>query len=495
MTTPDDVSLDQGRNLVDFCEKLLGVKLNRGQRRWIKHNVTPDGRFKVKGSIWVAANQVGKSLLLAVVILWAAIYKVGINETDGQKWLDAPYQWFHVSPTQQQAYIPLRDIELLVKGAHPAQEIGAKQYGLVFSKYITPLVSFQKVENYDGFSTLMGAEVQFRTTDDKAKALQGRRANGISFDEAAFEDHLRSVVNETLLMRLVSTNGPLLIVSTPNGINAYYEMVEELRQAGHSPVDEPFVWVTDTGWTLIWATIADNVGFGLTQEAVERMEEDLDPETKEQQLRGAFLEPREAFFVPTTEVVKAWREITPLPPMPGRKYVIFWDPSGESDPTAAYVLDCTRKPWQVVHEVYERKPGGINSLISQMFGIHRMYGADSDSWAITGFDATSLGGTYIKQLLVRLSPQKPLNFGGSGQVKLDVLTNLRALLLRGELIMPNSMAGLKSEVLSYRLDDKKLVQDRVMALAGAAWVATKSVGGSASAAFDPSARIAQPIWR
>jgi hypothetical protein len=494
--TSETDPLARGRNFLVFCEEVIGVKLNRGQRRWIKHNVTPDGRWKVKGSIWVAANQVGKSLLIAIVILWATFYKIGLNE-QGQKWLETPYRWFHVSPTQQQAYIPLKDIQLLVKGAHPAQDIGQKQYGLKFS-FPTPVVVFEKIENYDGFSTLTGAEAQFRTTDDKAKALQGRRANGISFDEAAFEDHLRSVVNETLLMRLVSTNGPLLIVSTPNGLNDYYEMVEQIRTTGRHPsLDDQFAWVTADGWALVWATVSDNIGYGLTAEAVERMERDLDPATKEQQLRGAFLEPLEAFFVPTGEIIKAWRPGLPLevPAIPDNRYVIFWDPSAESDPTACYVLDCTTKPWKVVREVWERKPSGITRLVTQMFGLHQQYGVASGAYAITSFDSTGMGGSIIRQMLVGLRPLRPLNFAGSSKVKLDILTNLRAALVRGDLVIPEQMAGLKREVLNYRLKDDKLQQDRVMALAGAAWIASKTMGGVSKAAFDPGVRVAAPIWR
>ena len=36
------------------------------------------------------------------------------------------------------------------------------------------------------------------------------------------------------------------------------------------------------------------------------MEEDVDPATKEQQLRGAFLTPQDAFFVPTANILASW---------------------------------------------------------------------------------------------------------------------------------------------------------------------------------------------
>ena len=489
--------LEEGRELEAFAEKILGIKLNVAQVRWFR-SIQNQGAWTVAGSVHVSANQTGKSLGLAILTLWGSIYKVGVKESDPKKWLETPYHWFHVAPQQQQAYVPLRDIEMLVKGAHPAQNVGEKQYGLK-CRFPAPVITFGKVEQYyDGFSTAFGAEVQFRTTDEKAKALQGRRANVISFDEAAFEDHLKTVINETLLMRLVSTNGPLLIVSTPNGLNDYYEVVESIRETGHHPsLEEDQVWITPDAWVLVWSTVADNIGYGLTVEAVERMERDLDPATKEQNLRGQFLEPQEAFFIPTSEVQRAWRDSLPnsTPAREGRQYIVFWDPSVASDPTACYVMDVTTKPWIVVHEVWERKPGGINSLLPQMFGLHAQYNAPSGALAMTGFDATSMGGAIIRQSLVGLYPQKPLDFGGAGKIKLDVLTNLRAALVRGELLIPGSMIGLKREILNYRLDDRRIVQDRVMALAGAAWLASKSFGGTIRASFSVSGRVTPSAWR
>lgn len=482
------VDLWRGRDLEFFSEEILGVRLNRAQRRWFRR-IQAGGKWTVKGSVHVAANQTGKSLGVAILILWAAIYKIGVEfEVDDPKaWLDAPFHWFHVAPTQQQAYIPLRDIELLVKGAHPAQ--GER------CKLPAGLVKFEKVEQYyDGFTTPFGASVQFRTTEEKAKALQGRRAHGISFDEAAFEAHLKSVINETLLMRLISTGGPLHIVSTPNGINDYFEVVQQLKDAGREVEDQ--VWLTDDGWVLVWSTIHDNAGYGVSAAEIERMERDLDPATKEQQLRGAFLEPAEAFFTPTSQILTAFRTNLPeyVPPEPGRTYVIFWDPSVASDPTACYVLDVTHKPWQVVEEVWERKPLGILPLVDRIFGLHNRRAGEGHigfdrSTAITGYDSTSMGGAIVKQMLAGLSPQKALNFGGESRKKLDILTNLRDALNKGDLIIPDALVGLKREILNYRLKDEKLQQDRVMALAGAAWIAAKGFSGVYATSFRPSGRF------
>ena len=486
--------LAEGRDPIFFAEKILGVRLNRAQRRWFP-TLVRNGEWLNRYSIHVAANQTGKSLGCAILILWACIYKIGVGLNDPERWMEAPYHWFHVAPSQNQSYIVLRDIELLAKGAHPAQ---------VNPCLLPPgLVTFEKVDTYyDGFTTVLGAEAQFRTTEEKARALQGRRAHGISFDEAAFEHHLRSVVNEVLSMRLVSTGGPLILVSTPNGINDYFELVEGIKEhALLVPNTDSKVWVTDDGQAVIHSTVDDNIGYGLNEAEVERQERELDPNTKEQQLRGAFLEPAEAFFVPAAEVLKAFRPIPDfVEPRPGHVYIAFWDPAIASDPMAAYVLDVTRRPWQLVQEVYERKPSGFNSMIAQMYGVHaqrvgRWDRGQKPSACLTGFDETGMGGKIVREQLVGINPHRGLDFGGLGRIKIDVLINLRQALLRGDIIIPAGYHGLKRELLSYRLADQRILNDRVMALAGATWLASKGFSGISSMKFDPGATVERHSFR
>ena len=212
-----------------FAEEILGVRLNRAQKRWLRYAAaTRKGwQWVFKRTIHVAANQIGKTLGLAILILWACIYKIGIDSADPE-WLQRPYLSIHLAPVQQQAYHPLNDARLLIKGAHPAQ--------VADFRMPKGMVSEAKVATYyDGLEFASGAVAQFRTSEQKAAAIQGYRANFISFDEAAFEDHLNSVVNETLMMRLISTGGPLHIVSTPNGMNDYFDLVEEVRRLEDQP--------------------------------------------------------------------------------------------------------------------------------------------------------------------------------------------------------------------------------------------------------------------
>jgi len=481
-----------GRDPIVFATDILGLRLNHAQNRWFKTLVNGE-EWAHRYSVHVAANQTGKSLGAAVLLLWACIYKFGVDPSDENRWAEAPYNWFHVAPSQNQAYIALKDIELLVRGAHPSQ----------VNKCRLPagLVSFTKVDTYyDGLTTYHGAEAQFRTTEEKARALQGRRAHGITFDEAAFEPHLKSVLNEVLSMRLISTGGPLIIVSTPNGINDYYEVVAGIKDRGTLvPDSNGRVWVTDDGQAVVWSTVDDNVGFGLAADEVARQERELDPATKEQQLRGAFLEPGDAFFVPGAAILRAFRSNLPdlVPAKPGRVYIAFWDPS---DPMAAYVLDVTARPWKVVQEIWERKPSGFASLMTQMYGIHAERSGAGDpvhgqSVCKTGYDETGMGGKIVAERMAGIYPRQGIDLSGSGKLKADMLGELRARLLSGDLLIPAGYHGLKRELLSYRLNDARIQQDRVMALAGATWLASRGFTGKTHAAFDPSATFARPAFR
>jgi len=501
-------ALEKGRDILYFAEHVLGMDLNPAQKRWLRLVGTlPNGwDWLLKVVLHVAANQIGKTLGLAVIILWGCLYKIGIPKDDPERWLNAQYVWYHLAPTQPQAYLPLRDMVLLARGDHPSQRRRCR--------LPAGLVTEGKIETYyDGLHFFNGAMVQFRTTDEKAKALQGRRAAAISFDECAFEAWLKAVVNEVLFMRLIASGGPLIMVSTPNGINDWFEIVQSvidssrprrIAQEGDQDLggschlgDLVPIWENGERWALVWSTVEDNVGFGISPEEAARMEASLDESTKEQQLRGAFLEPAEAFFVPSSKVIDAFRDLPEASmPLPGHSYVVGWDPSASTDPTAVVVLDVTDRPWRGVYFRHYSKPLGETKLLNEIFALHALYsggGMDLRPWerrpkAITVFDETSMGGAMLRQQLARLSPKKGINLAGPS-TKMNLLTNLRASINQGSLIMPKAWTQMLRELLNYRLPDDKIHQDSCMALVCAAEVAARGFSGAMSAPFRPSGRV------
>lgn len=497
----DQELIKRGIDFEVFCEEILGVRLNPAQKRVVRRlKVGPDHQWGFKTAHVVAANQIGKTLITGCLILWACTYKIGVdaldteNEEDIKRWLDESYLWINLGPVQQQSYHAYKDIRRLIKNEHPAQEGRGK--------FPTEMVEPTKVEKYyDGFVFWNGAEAHFRTAEDKAEAVLGYRAAGITFDEAAFEDHLTEVVNTVLYMRLIAMKGPLFLISTPNGMNDFFDFVDEVKTEGDRVED--MVWVYRDKW-LVWATIVDNEGYGISHEEIERMEETIGSATKEQQLRGAFLEPAEAFFVPQQKILDVFDSEMPheTAPIPGHDYVEFWDPSISSDPTVVIVLDVTERPFQGVYWHWYDKPLDVTQLVGEMHRVHLYYNGFRDvrnplsppTTSVMGFDATSLGGAIMNQLLAPLRPKRPVNFGGNA-TKLPALINLRSLLTKGDVVLPGSWVRVRSELLNYRLKDDKIQQDNVMALVGASIVAggahRKSVKADVSARVTKKRRL---VW-
>jgi hypothetical protein len=478
-----------------FAEEILGIRLNKAQLRLVPILEVDSAlrEWAFKELVVVAANQIGKTLIQAAIMLWACTYKIGVPGTDMTRWEREPYLWIHLGPVQQQAYHAHKDAKLLVKGEHPAQ---AGRMPAAIKKAFSGMIHQTKIENYyDGFSFFNGAQIMFRTAEHKAEAVLGYRAAAISVDEAAFVDYLTEVKNTVLMMRLIASGGPILMFSTPNGMNDFFDQADSIRNDGHEIAD--MVW-QDGHRYLAWAVITDNLGYGIDQEEIDRMESNLNPTTKEQQLRGAFLEPAEAFFVPQKPILEAFVTSLPheSPPVPGHQYAIFYDPSVASDPTAAIVLDVTHMPWEGVYFGHWEKPMEIQTLVGEMYRIHHQYHNHSDrnvisppSRAVLGFDATSMGGAVMKQLLGPISPKRPVNMAGQPTKKVAALTNLRDRLTNGQIILPASWVRLRQELLNYRLKDKGIKQDAVMALMGADIVATAMTPRMQQKKIDPHARV------
>lgn len=489
----------KGRDPVYFAEVFMGCRLNPAQMRWFRTACrTEDGwKWVFRRSTHVSGNQTGKTLGLALAILWANTYKIGISNANWDHWLNTPYNWFHLAPSYTQTLLTMNDMRALMQGVHPAQydrETMNKRH-VYWRDGMWEEKKFGG-GTYPGFQFFNGAIVHFRTSDDKAKSLQGVRAHGISFDEAAFEMHLKAIMNEAIKLRLVSTGGPLWLVSTPDGINDFYEVVEEARMKGKNnvlPLQHERVWEAPLAQQcLVWSHISDNIGFGLSPDDVAFMEMDVDEATKEQQLRGAFLAAKDAFFVPIEHIEKAFtpKLIEENVPKNDHRYVIFWDPSASTDPTVVIVVDVTTKPWKGVYFRRWIKPMTFRELISEMYRLHSYWSSVDRSRpggpprVLTGFDASGMGGVFIKQELSRLTPQRPLNMTGSSKAKDDMLSELRALLSKRDFFLPAAWHEAKREIMNYRRDDKHITQDCVMAMAGAAKLASEGFSGRTRARFD-----------
>ena len=475
----------EGRDLLKFFE-LLGIIPNGAHRRWAKVvGATEMDEWLFRSTIHQAANQVGKTLGLAVADLWASHNKIGVPHDNEELLLRMPYLWLHLGPTLGTSRKMLyTDLIPVLEGNHPAQfDKETKKFRpCLFPREFWQETNFEK--EYPGITLWNGSEIHFRTTDDEAKGVSQMVANGISVDEAALEVKLKSTTAKTLRMRVAANNGPIWFVGTPDGPNDFAEMIWSVEDNGEEVEDRVFI-DGERREALIRSDIYDNVGYGITAEEAEYQERTQDPATREAKLRGAILFPAEAFFTPPTAILQAWvpnlraRER----PTAGHRYAIFWDVSVASDPTVLIVLDITRKPWRAVRFRRWERPMGTDSLLQAMEAEHRFWSSGSANeavrpWAITGFDATAMGGAMFNDLLRSIRPRLPVNFGGP-KAKTQMLTNLRTMMARRELVWPSDWLVLKKEIMGYRLDDKHIRQDAVMAAAGAVETARHAGHGTA----------------
>lgn len=497
----------RGRDPIYFAEVIMGVKLNPAQKRWFRLALrTRNGwQWVFRQGCHISGNQVGKTLGLSLAVLWAANYKIGLANDNWDTWLNSAYNWFHLAPTYTQSLLLRNDMANLMEGKHPAQfDRGRGEFRKVL--WQPGLAVEKKIDaTYNAFELWNGARIHFRSSDNKAKSLQGVRAHGISFDEAAFEDHLNVVMDQAVKLRLISTGGPILLVSTPNGINDYYQIVQDIRSKTIQTGER--TWESEEQRVyLVWSHVSDNVGYGYTSEDAAYMEDSVDAATKEQQLRGAFLNPEDAFFVPLEDIEAAFQNIPDeVAPLNNHQYVAFWDVSIASDPTVCVVLDVTKEIHRGVYYRRWEKPLPFRELLSEIRRVHAYYTTPNRATpgraptCITGFDASSMGGVAVRQELADLHPLRPTTMTGSSRLKDELLINLRKALSTKRLILPKGWTQAMREILSYRRRDEKLKQDSVMALSGAVKVAGIGSTGANRAPFSTNNRSripsGAPSWR
>ncbi len=471
-TLTNEVAIDLARGRGDiefFARRWLGIEGNPGQVAWWKACSERDDtgyRPRYITTVVSAGNRAGKTLAMAVVCLHHALYKLGLaNPTQGdpdshRRWADSPYEWYHVGIQQETAELVFREIENILSGAHPAQ----KGRGCAIIQELGKVIDTQK--KYRGeyawvkFNPVLGgASIHFRTTQDRAKALLGKDMNGISFDEAAFEPHLLMIYQEVLNLRRLSTGGPLHFIGTPSeGINDYAELWEKGNPENPAK-DEKFI--------SFRLSTRDNIGYGLTQnnfdDVVRQQAEYLIP----QNIDGYFIEARDAFFW-SQSILACYKTLDDdVKPEKNHRYIQGVDPGISHDATWAITLDISNR--SKIRGVRIRKRGGkqsISAVVNMVREGHLLYSQDG-AFCTTIVDSTGLGGRLFQQEFSMIRPLRGFDFGGTKAKKVELLNDLKAVIDKGQLELP--MGGpwdeLKRQLLIYKLDDKKLEQDAVMALA------------------------------
>lgn len=487
-----EADLARGRwDIAFFAKRFLGITGHAGQVRLWAAALRRDRTGVSPAFLTIdcsAGNRAGKTLGLAILVFHNAFYKMGLDipsrfdDRALERWLTAAYEWYHFAIQQETSELVYYEIVRMLSGIHEAQPAGcpiAEELGqppATWDKKYRGEYLWIRIDPVFG-----GADIHFRTTSEKAIGSLGKDMHGISFDECAFDANFDFIIEEVLHLRRLSTGGQLFLISTPTeGINAFSDHWERGNPAR---VDR---WPDH--WSVRMST-RENIGFGIKQEMFDRLVAGMPEHLVPQNIDGLFLEGRKAFFDSRSvdqSFVEGLEEH--LPPVPGHSYVQGVDPAISFDSTWSLVIDRTDSALGVGVRA-SRKSGrqtalGVSALVQEA---HHAYNAGGAT-CTTAIDATGFGGKVFRDLLGSLDPPvRSVEFGGTRGRKLKLLTDLKAAIERGQLRFPRSgtWLALRRQLLGYRLDDKRLETDAVMALAVAvSQMQLFPAGGSASAPFD-----------
>lgn len=459
--------------------RFLGIDEHPGQRRFsvAATMVASDGYSPAFLDIAQASgNQAGKTINLATTILHHAFYKFGLkppnadDPADVERWARERYHWYHISYEGKVANLVHNDLRSILAGSHPAQQ----GRGCPLVTELGPIIDIDRKE-FGEFSWVKvhpafgGGEIHFRHTNEKAKAVLGIAMNGISFDECAFELYLMEIRDEVLHLRRITTGGPIYWISTgTEGYNAFADLWEEGNPANPYRMPKKL--------SLRMST-RDNVGYGITPQQFEDMKAGLDPRLWPQNLDGEFIEAIDSYFNADT-VNALFDDSLPdeQPPVAGHRYAQGCDPGISHDATWGLVLDITSRPWVGVRAIRSGGRQSIPAVVNMIREGHLLYSSDG-ARCTTIIDETGMGGKMYRQEFSIIRPLRTFDFAGTKAKKLNLLSNLKAVIDAGNLRLPRKGAYwqmVRRQLLGYKLDDKKIEQDAVMTLAMAVHHASRN---------------------
>jgi len=414
-----------------------------------------------------AANSWGKTAFIALFTLWASFYK---------KWADplwTPYRFVVLGPEMKHALLVYQEIEGIRLNRSRFQNWGdgKKHYCLIADQ----IVPFTTPDKHHAFKFAHnGSLMYFESSEERAKAIEGIAPNVVVYDEVRRELYLDFVVNQVILPRGNRVPGfRMVLSSTP--LADSFEFMEFVKRGEEGHPD----------WTSIKGAISDNTF--LDKAAVELIRRNLDPRIADQVMRGEFVSPEEAYFI--GDKVQSCMDNDPLATIlnefkgravGGHRYVGGIDPAvaEAGDNSAITVWDITTPPFRVVYEHVLPKGTSLGALIQLTNQLIDEYNC------MFAFDATGPLGIEMEHQASAEKPTYyvPVSFGAGNRgtditttkrtsvMKQDILGNFRYLINNGLWKSPN-LPDLRKELLGYKLDDKHLKTDRLMAQALAAWLA------------------------
>lgn len=473
-----------------FAEAFLGLPVTRhfGQMTWL-NNSNKTINILRPGNKW------GKSLIGGVKHIWHAAVKPALPKdlTDDQ-WLEVKYDTLNFGPGYEQAREILKMVRDIIQGRvlipnefrdrlniATGEPYGTTNVSYFKDWFITQDRADSNQLPYLGFAT--GASLLGRSYDEMGKAFKMKALAYCSGDECADINDLWTFTNGTLLPRMVTVSHPQIdYYGTPQPSGTDYMRMIEMAEEDMKRKD----YAENGMWYVQKGSMYDNVF--LPAETIREIERIADPQLREQIIRGEYVEAGEKYygFERVNNAIDKTLKLYDVG-LPGRKYIVGADfAGGESawaDYTVIMVVDYTEEPYRVVY--FNRFKGGDVSIPNQYLMVQETVEKFNAKLII---DSSALGGRNAMAFLGHLQPIAA-EFGPTktSTKKAEMLASLKIALDGGNterkrireaegdtwvdtnhdwgLIRFPDIPHLVSELMNYKLDDAKLRNDCVMAIA------------------------------
>jgi len=448
-----------------FAETILGLHLNPFQKRFlIAFCLFPQ-------ILVVTANQVGKTVALAVAHLWYNFYKKGFIGAP-ELIEKARYETLNTSPVTRQSKECFRYVEEILHSQFSWEE-GEKRFvndckiGWFWEGKNSNIGRIDFANNSSLFCLSTG--------EDRGSGLAGKQFPFLSYDECVQSLHLQEELPARIFSRVAKYAGAVILVATPDELarsqQYWFHLFIQAKRAerGEGKSD----------WHLIEGIYDENIFIPEKKKKEYKARlKSLDPIRYEQVILGKFISSPERMFTP--EMVEGiWNEKKDsTSPQENHQYLFCWDwgVADQGDETVGLGLDITDSENAEIVYAYSKQGGDPVELMAMASYLKLEY---NDSAVV--IEVTDLGGTIFKKMMERL---KPISYGHGNKpdalffLQLRLRNNIRKNLTNNERMATGRIKSyylpkLENQLSSYKLEDKKIKQDWVMSLAMALWYLEK----------------------
>ena len=470
-----------------------GIELNASLEDLLKHPFLKN--------ILSPANRFGKTVVTSIKHIWYNFYKIGCTgPPDYIK--DIRYVTLNISPHSLQVDAAYRYIVDIFNDKFIFSWKGKKIRNVCKIKSF--LIGHKKVRRevlFNNNSSIKGVP----TGEDQASSLAGTQFFYISYDEAPQSLHLRKELPAKIQSRLIDSGGPLDIIGTPEVDKPSHVYYQRIVKQGLS---------LKKGFFTLLGKLEDNIFIGeeekrSTLEAIKQ----TDPERYRQVAFGEFVSSG-AKLLPNVAIERLWNQEFKLEQgIPGKKYIIGvdWGFADTGDPTVFYIFDYTEllkllnegsktDVDQVLYKVVFQesfKGGSPYTVLARL----KMLQQDFNDAKII-HDSSSMGGVIIKKMLREMNVHHLYDFTIARNPKDEMLFLLARSLTYGRRTetMRNGkvkelnpdfgkvrsyyIPDLEDQLGNYRMEDKKLKQDEVIAFSLPIWYCERKMAGHNTKIFN-----------